>query len=98
MTPAEGRAKIVALAMEHLKRARTLLDAAGAVKTVERVRLAISSAKGAQRHAGTRDLKDERQTRAQYAQLRRLDSGACPNDPCGQHYAGCGCVNKAEGR
>jgi hypothetical protein len=98
MTPAEGRAKLVALAMEHLKRARTLLDAAGAVKTAERVRLAISSAKGAQRHAETRDLKTERRNRAQYTQLRRLDSGACPHDPCGEHHAGCGCINKAEGR
>jgi hypothetical protein len=38
-------------ALDLLKGARDKLKRAGAVKTVERVRLAISSAKGARRHA-----------------------------------------------
>lgn len=39
------------LAIQHLRDARDLLKAAGASRTVERVRLAITSAGGAERHA-----------------------------------------------
>lgn len=44
-------AERVRQAIEHLKRARDLLKTAGATRTVERVRLAITSAGGAERHA-----------------------------------------------
>lgn len=47
-------------ALEHLKTARWLLRAAGARKTLARVRAAISSAKGALRNAGYQRTKRER--------------------------------------
>lgn len=45
-------------ALIHLKAALALLDAAGSTRTAERVRAAISSAKGAVRAAGYRDRRD----------------------------------------
>lgn len=59
----------VLLAIEHLKQARDLLIAADAPKTLARVRLALSSAKGAERNAGYRE------TRA-YVEARRLEGTA----------------------
>lgn len=47
-------------ALAHLKEARNLLDAIGAKKATNRVRLAITSAGGAIRHADRLDAKDER--------------------------------------
>lgn len=46
-----GEEALVVEAIGHLKAARDLLRKAGAVKTVERVRLALSSAEGALRNA-----------------------------------------------
>ena len=48
-------------AIRHLAIARELLKRAGAVKSLERVRLAISSAKGARRHAHLEPFRLERQ-------------------------------------
>ena len=50
----------VGLAIAHLKQARKLLKSAGATKTLARVRLAISSAKGAERNAGYRKHRAQR--------------------------------------
>lgn len=48
--------------MEHLRQAREAFEAAGAPKTLERVRAAISSADGARRHAQLEPFRTERQT------------------------------------
>ena len=48
-------------AIDHLRSARDLLKSAGAPKTVHRVRLAISSAGGALRHAELAPIREERQ-------------------------------------
>lgn len=50
-------------AMVHLRAARDLLSAAGAVKTTARVRAALSSAYGAQRHAQMEPYRTQRQRR-----------------------------------
>jgi len=50
-------------ALAHLMIARDLLKQAGAVKTLARVRLAISSCKGAVRHASLEPIRKERQAR-----------------------------------
>lgn len=47
--PPDARYKVEA-AIGHLRAARDLLKDAGAARTVDRVRLAITSAGGAQRH------------------------------------------------
>ncbi len=44
----------VRIGIEHLKSARDAFKSAGAVKTLERVRLALTSAGGAERHARVR--------------------------------------------
>lgn len=43
--------QMVVAAIDNLRVARELLRAAGAVRTVQRVRLALTSAEGALRHA-----------------------------------------------
>lgn len=48
------------LACTLLRNARDLLKDAGASKAVEKVRLAISSAEGAVRHAGLRQVREGR--------------------------------------
>lgn len=53
-------AERVAHAVEHLKAARELLKAAGARRTLERVRLALTSAGGAERHAKHEPYRIER--------------------------------------
>lgn len=52
---------LVSAAVDYLVIARELLKAAKAVKAVERVRLAISSAKGAKRHAELAPFRQARQ-------------------------------------
>jgi len=54
------RAEAIDQAIEHLRSARELLTRAEAPRTLARVRLAISSAKGARRHAGHDDIRAER--------------------------------------
>jgi len=51
----------VGLAISHLKVARDLLKRAEAPKATDRVRLALSSAKGALRHAYHEPYRKERQ-------------------------------------
>lgn len=53
----------VAFALEHLIKARDLLAAADCPKTLERVRLAISSCKGARRNAEHRADRENSQRR-----------------------------------
>jgi len=50
-------------AIFHLRRARDLLKRAGAKRTVARVRLAITSAGGAERHARLAPFREARQAR-----------------------------------
>lgn len=52
--------KLVEGAIVHLERARELLKLAGAKRTLARVRSAISSAKGAERHADSMRHRAER--------------------------------------
>ena len=47
-------------AIDHLRAARDLLKSAGAPRTVHRVRLALSSAGGALRHAELAPIREER--------------------------------------
>ncbi len=84
----------VAQGLEYLTLARDLFKAAGASKTVERIRLAISSAKGAHRHISNK------------APHKRNcpDCEAAPGQPhgegcdiercseCGGQYISCGCA------
>jgi hypothetical protein len=57
MTENERR---ITLALINLRAARNLLRKAGAVRAAERVRLAITSAGGALRHARSMAYRDER--------------------------------------
>lgn len=50
----------VRIAIAHLRAARDELKAAGAIKTLARVRLALTSAQGAQRHADRSDIRAQR--------------------------------------
>lgn len=55
-----GQVQAVKSALEHLLQARWLLRYADAPKTLERTLLAISSCKGALRHAGHRAARTEK--------------------------------------
>jgi len=44
----------IAEAIDHLRQARDLFKESGCPQTVKRIRLALTSAGGAQRHAGRR--------------------------------------------
>lgn len=50
----------IAAAIEHLRKARELLKQAGAKRATERVRLALTSAGGALRHAELAPFRDQR--------------------------------------
>ena len=60
----------VAAALVHLRAARELLKSAGARKSAARVRLAIASAGGAERHAALEPFRQARQAPAGSADLR----------------------------
>ena len=51
----------VRAAIEHLRAARDHLRAAGSTKTLRRVRLALTSAGGALRHAELAPIREQRQ-------------------------------------
>jgi hypothetical protein len=68
MTENEHR---ITLALLNLRAARTLLREAGAVRAAERVRLAITSAGGALRHAHIVAYRDER-GEAERRKIRRV--------------------------
>jgi len=53
----EQDVKDIEFAFAHIKRARDLLQRAGAVKAVEKARLALSSAEGAMRHVRHRERR-----------------------------------------
>ncbi len=57
------KAALVRSAIIHLREARDLLKQAGAKKTTARVRLALTSAGGALRHAELAPIREERQRR-----------------------------------
>lgn len=56
-------ARNLAYAYDLLRRARDLCVAAGAKRTADRIRLAISSIKGARRHADLAPFRDKRRNR-----------------------------------
>ena len=66
--------QLVNAALGHLRQARDLLRSAEAPKALERVQLAISSAKGAKRHADNRDDRDDRDDRDYLAQREEDDA------------------------
>ena len=51
----------IRMAIAHLRIARDLLKEAGAPRTTERVRLALTSAGGALRHAELAPIREQRQ-------------------------------------
>lgn len=57
MTPAE---RMIAEAIGHLRSARDLLRAAGAKRSLARVRASLKSAEGAKRHASAAQYREER--------------------------------------
>jgi hypothetical protein len=56
----EADPALVSQALYHLRQARALLLAAGALKSVTRVRFALKSAEGAYRHVGLKTREANR--------------------------------------
>lgn len=59
--------EIVILAISKLREARDLLVAAAAPRAAERVRLALSSAEGAERNAGYREVRAQRRALGRFS-------------------------------
>ena len=64
---------------------------AKAPRTVARIRLALSSGKGAVRAAGYRESRERYEAKQKAENGTTTDDSPCPSDPDGQHFVGCGC-------
>lgn len=88
MNPDETRAFVesalkldaVREAIQHLRQARELLKVAGATRATDKVRAALSSAAGAERHAELAPYRERRQADARLTrQARKAYAAAHPS-------------------